>query len=229
MRAFINKVILWCNIICWDMDLFIKDMAPYMQGLLLDVGCGEKQPRFTPRRYIGVDVPQAANKKIEVYASALRLPFKDGRFDSVACLSVLEHVPEPQQAVDEIFRVLKKGGYCGLIVPLINRIHLAPYDYFRFTRYGVEHVLTKAGFQVVKIQDGGGMWKMFGARFAGYLYSDLLGMGYAQHDATARRKPYLLPLVAPLIVLTVAMARLLDKVHCVRKDTVHYYVLCKKA
>jgi hypothetical protein len=113
-------------------------------------------------------------------------------------------------------------------VPFINRIHLAPFDYFRFTVYGIRHILETAGFTVAKIMDGGGMWKAIGARLAGYLYSDILGLGYGIDDLEVKPKKYLLPIFAPFIVLIVVVSLFLDRIHCVKKDTLHYYVLCSK-
>ncbi len=43
-------------------------------------------------------------------ADAQALPFEDNSFDYVISCECLEHVPSPQQMLNEIFRVLKKGG-----------------------------------------------------------------------------------------------------------------------
>ncbi|MBU1869486.1 MAG: methyltransferase domain-containing protein, partial [Candidatus Omnitrophica bacterium] len=204
---------------------------------LLDVGCGIKQDIFKPKvkRYIGLDYPDSSrvNERLEinkndVFGTALNLPFKTNSFDSVVALSLFEHLPDPQCAANEAFRVLKNSGYFALTVPFMNRIHLAPYDFFRFTVYGIRHIVESAGFKVIKVEDGGGMWKMIGARLAGYLYSDIMGLGYGVSDLDVKPKKYLLPVFAPLIVFIVLICRLLDKLHCVRKDTLHYYVLCQK-
>jgi len=66
----------------------------------------------------------------------LDLPFADGRFDAVVSDQVLEHVAAPpQQAIDEMFRVLRPGGIALHTSCLINNIHgTGDYgDYWRFT------------------------------------------------------------------------------------------------
>ena len=48
---------------------------------------------------------------------ALRLPFPDDTFDRIIASEVLEHVPDDQVALDELFRVLKPGGTLAVTVP----------------------------------------------------------------------------------------------------------------
>lgn len=231
------SVVRWFNIIVYDLDLFNRDIARHISGRLLDIGCGRKQEMFLTLvdRYIGLNHPSSslinredARYKTDVFGDALRLPFVDRSFDSVLALSLLEHVPEPQQVLNEAYRVLRKGGVFAATVPFYNRIHLAPYDYFRFTEYGIRYLVEQAGFKVVGIRNGGGMWKSIGARLAGYIYSDILGLGYGSDDLQTRPKKYLLPFFLPVIALIVIIFRGLDKLHCVDKDTLHYYILCRK-
>lgn len=233
----LTSALRWFNIIVYDLALFNEDIARHISGRLLDIGCGRKQELFFScvTRYIGLNHPSSSminredqRYKTDVFGDALRLPFRQNTFDSVLALSLLEHVPEPQCVVNEAYRVLKKGGICAATVPFYNRIHLAPYDYFRFTEYGIRYILEKAGFRILKVRDGGGMWKAIGARLAGYLYSDILGLGYGSDDLQTKPRKYLLPFFLPLIALIVIFFRGLDKLHRVNKDTLHYYVLCVK-
>jgi SAM-dependent methyltransferase len=64
----------------------------------------------------------------------LHLPFPDNSFDFVVSDQVLEHVEgNPQDAMDEAFRVLKPGGIGVHTTCFINPIHEDPGDYWRFT------------------------------------------------------------------------------------------------
>ena len=54
--------------------------------------------------------------------------------------TVLEHVPEPQKVVDEIFRVLKPGGKVICLAPFIFPYHAYPKHYFNFSKDGLEHL-----------------------------------------------------------------------------------------
>lgn len=64
----------------------------------------------------------------------LSLKFPDRSFDFVFSDQVLEHIEgNPQQAIDESWRVLRPGGIAVHTTCFINPIHAAPKDYWRFT------------------------------------------------------------------------------------------------
>ena len=69
----------------------------------------------------------------------------------VLCTEVLEHLPEPQKAIDEMFRVLKPGGQLLLTTRFLFPIHDAPHDYFRYTKYGLRHLLRR--FDILELQE----------------------------------------------------------------------------
>lgn len=54
----------------------------------------------------------------DVKADICDLPFKDGTFDLILCNHVLEHIPDDLKAMEELYRVLKKGGTLIAQVPL---------------------------------------------------------------------------------------------------------------
>lgn len=54
--------------------------------------------------------------------SVLDLPFADGNYDAVVCISVLEHIKQIDKAVGEVARVTKPGGSVILGIPTKNRI-----------------------------------------------------------------------------------------------------------
>lgn len=78
------------------------------------------------------------------------LPFEDGRFDFVISDQVLEHVKGPLSDVaSELMRVLKPGGRFIHTTCLINQIHGAPSDYWRFTPTGLEAMFAPYSSEVV--------------------------------------------------------------------------------
>lgn len=98
----------------------------------LDIGSGgSSYGRYFPNR-LTVDMDPA--RKPEIVADAHHLPFTDGEFESVLCTEVLEHTINPQQVVDECWRVLRPGGTLILTTRFVYPFHDAPHDYWRFTR-----------------------------------------------------------------------------------------------
>ncbi|MDZ4844932.1 MAG: class I SAM-dependent methyltransferase [Chitinophagales bacterium] len=114
--------------------------------------------------YTVVDVenvlPKEDDRNITFIKSfAEELPIADNSFDVVLSNQVFEHVQSPEKSAAESFRILKKGGFILGSVPHVSPIHLEPYDYRRFTEYGLRKTLEEAGFTNVKIDGSGGVFK----------------------------------------------------------------------
>jgi ubiquinone/menaquinone biosynthesis C-methylase UbiE len=75
---------------------------------------------------------------IDVAGSIYDIPFPDESFDSIVCTQVFEHLAYPWKAVKEIRRVLKKGGCVLITVPQTSPLHGEPWDYYRYTHWGLE-------------------------------------------------------------------------------------------
>jgi SAM-dependent methyltransferase len=83
---------------------------------------------------VGTDV--YASPYTALVADAHKLPFEDGVFDGVWVQAVLEHVLEPATIVDEIHRVLRRGGLVYAETPFMQQVHERAYDFSRFTQSG---------------------------------------------------------------------------------------------
>lgn len=120
----------------------------------LDVGCGLRpyESSFPQGVYIGVDIEvsgrNAELKAPDHYYDGRILPFPDESFEGVICTQVLEHVPDPGLLLAEMYRVLKPGGRLIMSLPFVWQEHEAPYDFFRYTRFGATSLLNRAGFEV---------------------------------------------------------------------------------
>ena len=107
------------------------------------------------------------------------IPVPDNTYDFVLCTEVLEHVPSPSAVLKEIFRVLKKSGTLFVTVPQGYGIHGEPYNFFYFTRFGLDLVLKEAGFEVIQIQERGGYFYYLYDRLANAIPRIVLG--YKKH------------------------------------------------
>lgn len=137
---------------------------------VLDAGAGEGnyKPHFAAQRYCGFDlgIGDAAwdYSRLDAIGDLARLPFRDSVFD--ACLNVvtLEHVREPAKVVCELARALRPGGRLLLIAPHEWEEHQQPHDYFRYTRFGLQHLLERAGFASIHIEPVGGFFRLLSRR-----------------------------------------------------------------
>lgn len=150
---------------------------------VLDAGAGRAYfaPLFRDRFYVPVDDMRGDRNwdygKIKTGANLDRLPFKDGAFDLIICTQVLEHVPEPLLVLRELGRTLTKDGKLLITVPQGWREHQEPRDYYRYTRYGLEYLLEKAGFKRWRIEPRGGFFRFMGAHIRDlpeFMFGDLM-------------------------------------------------------
>jgi SAM-dependent methyltransferase len=129
------------------LDRFVQ--AHHSAGLTLDIGAQNgPYAAFFPNR-VALDIRRG--RGVQLIGDAQALGLADAAFDVVLCTEVLEHLPEPQRAVDEMFRVLRPGGTLLLTTRFLFPIHDAPHDYFRFTKYGLRHLLRR--FIIVELQE----------------------------------------------------------------------------
>ena len=80
---------------------------------VLEVGAGTGYLQDVVPNYVGLDISPSARRyfhKPFVEASATAMPFRDDEFDALWSIWVLEHVPKPEHALNEIRRVVKDGG-----------------------------------------------------------------------------------------------------------------------
>lgn len=82
------------------------------------------------------------------------LPFPDNSQDAIICIAVLEHVENPTKACNELYRVLKPGGYCFVYIPFLYYYHAEKgyyKDYWRFTKDAM-NILFK-DFSSIEVQN----------------------------------------------------------------------------
>ena len=135
----------------------ILDFSPAIRGRVLDLGCGKKPYEsifMNITSYTGVDVQVSGHdhfdSRIDVFYDGRALPFANGIFDSVVSFEVFEHIFNIDEVLAEVLRVLKPGGQFLISIPFAWEEHEAPYDFARYTSFGIEHVLRKAGFENVQ-------------------------------------------------------------------------------
>jgi len=112
-----------------EIDAILRYGLP--EGLGLDLGCGDGiltdilLRRAGKRKFVGIDPDPLEAKAAETFsfyervhvAYADAIPEKDGTFDFVLSNSVLEHIPDLENAIAEIARLLRSEGRFIFTVP----------------------------------------------------------------------------------------------------------------
>jgi ubiquinone/menaquinone biosynthesis C-methylase UbiE len=161
------------------MHYLIRDLrmaiSTYAKGKVLDIGCGNKPYeelfRENVETYTGCDVIQSDKQKVDVICQATELKFDSNFFDTVFSTQVIEHVDDPLKMLAEANRVLKKDGHLILSAPFSWELHEEPYDFFRYSKYGLMAMLEKTGFEVLTILPNGGKWSAIAQLNLNILYS----------------------------------------------------------
>ncbi len=138
---------------------------------VLDAGAGECQfKKFcTHLNYVSQDFGQYHgegdvglqmgtwnNTKLDIISDIPSIPREKESFDAIMCTEVLEHVPHPVQALEELTRLLKKNGYLLLTAPFASLTHFAPYHFSTgFNRFFYEHHLNALGYNILDLQVNG--------------------------------------------------------------------------
>ena len=123
---------------------------------VLDAGAGDCRYRhhFLTQQYESADFGQVSGKaygQITHVCDLRAIPVPGARYDAVVCTQVLAHVPEPLSVLKEFRRVTKPGGLLLLSCPLFFQENEKPHDYFRYTQFGLRHLLSESGWQIGRI------------------------------------------------------------------------------
>jgi SAM-dependent methyltransferase len=133
----------------------LRPLLAQLDGEVLDVGCGRKPYRpFVPAsRYVGLDIDSPVTRSLaaaDVFYDGRHFPFPNATFDAALCSQVFEHVFWPVDFLAEIHRVLRPGGRLVLTVPFAWDEHEQPWDFARYSSFGIRAVLENAGFEVLE-------------------------------------------------------------------------------
>lgn len=133
------------------------------EATVYDVGCGHKPYAhlFEAHNYLGADMASVAGADVK-YTAGEPIPLSDNSADMIICTQTLQHSQNPQQLMDELYRLLKPGGTALVTVPFGIKLVAEPYfsharlttwrdDYWRFTKYGL--LLLLGRFQIVSVQE----------------------------------------------------------------------------
>lgn len=139
-------------------------------GRLLDAGAGEARHgvHFPHGFYVALDSAIGEKcwdySRLSLLGDLQQIPLRHQAFDAILCIVTLEHISEPMTVLKEFHRVLRPGGDLWLVTPLLWEEHQAPNDYYRYTSYGLRHLLSGSHFEIRSLQAVGGFFQVLARR-----------------------------------------------------------------
>jgi SAM-dependent methyltransferase len=137
-----------------SLDIELKKQFKKIQpGIVLDVGSKySPYKKYIPyTKYLRLDVDKESEP--DLCCDLHDIEWESDYFDTLIATEVLEHLYDPQKAINQIHRVLKKGGICLLSACFLFPYHAFPKDYHRFTKDSLNYLFRD--FSKVKIHHYG--------------------------------------------------------------------------
>lgn len=132
-------------------ELPYKELCSHLDYVSQDFGGYDGQGDGT-----GLQTSEWDTSKIDIKCDIIDIPEPDASFDVVMCTEVLEHVPDPTRALNELSRLLKPGGRLILTAPFCSLTHFSPYHFSTgFNKYYYESHLSRLGFDIDEVDMNG--------------------------------------------------------------------------
>jgi len=182
-------------------------VADVTVGTVLDIGCGDRWVESAldaTTHYVALDYPNTVNMgyagRPDAFGDTRRLPFRDECFDTVLLLDVLEHIQQPDSAMDEVRRVIKIGGRIVVQVPFLYPLHDEPYDFQRWTTHGLRAIFSRHGIEICETAWHGR---------PGETAAALLAIALAKGVLDAARNRHFSLLLAPLMITAIPVVNVI--------------------
>ncbi|MBS1580116.1 MAG: class I SAM-dependent methyltransferase [Bacteroidetes bacterium] len=184
-------------------DEFIEDLNNTIsdEQIVFDAGAGAGHWRKHITRdvkYISMDLGVGDNSvdysHLDIKGDLRNIPLDNNSVDIIICIQVLEHVPEPWTVLKEFNRILKQGGYLFLTCPQGVPLHQEPYDFYRYTKHGLQYLFSTSGFSVIWMKPQKGNFSK--------IANDLRMSGYELLNNNHKTKGYFLKLLARIVEKT---------------------------
>ena len=138
----------WKHEAKWDEQF--SSLIPDGDGILLDFACGGGRKSWAESKgydYIGLDY--YLDYGVNLLANGTNIPLKDNTVSICTSHAVMEHIPDPWVASNELFRILKPGGLYIGSTAFLQAFHER--SHYNMSHLGVRHMLEKSGFVVEEI------------------------------------------------------------------------------
>ena len=176
-------------------------------SLVLDVGSGmgDFAQIFQKHAYYTLDV--VAHPEVDIVCDLVqRVPFRECAFDLILVMNVVEHIFATRAFFRSLAYALKPGGRLIIAVPFLMKVHMAPYDFHRYTHFALAELGKEAGLEVVLLEGYYDPAFLMGESARSVRHWELSRLNRARRSAAR-------VLLAGVDALTAGLARLLPPGH----------------
>ena len=233
MTDIINRIKKIASIEKIILERFMENVAREINSnsLILDIGAGSSPYKkfFKGQRYISTDFAYTWNmeqkSKLDFISDAHKIPVKSGSVYAIINTEVLEHTSNPEEVLREFYRILKPGGNLFLTVPQSWELHQEPHHYFNFTKYGLELLFKRVGFEIGYIKPKGGYFCFMSNKIR---FSSQIFKHYLTGKARILLYPFYLVYYMIFSIIIPILLSKLDWLDREKKLTLGYLCLCIK-
>jgi len=185
-----------------NLDRLCREFATDRKTLVVHSEDVDYKPYFPNAFAVTKRKNKPADKHVDLYYTELA-EFENESFEVILCTGLLEHLPEPQRLIDDLYRILKPGGELIISASAAFSIHEGPNDFFHFTPYSFQQLFNRwSAFKMLR-----GSSQPF--ETIGILLQRIL------------RQCRIFPLVRPLVELLYLTVPFFDKAVITQYDTVN--------
>ncbi|GAB1408850.1 hypothetical protein MASR1M90_00040 [Desulfovibrionales bacterium] len=189
---------------------YIKQFSAHLYGDILDIGCGQKPYAHfcNYKRYVGLELDTPENrksKKADFFYDGVAIPFENSGFDCIMINQVFEHIFTPNEFLREVNRVTKIDGMLLLTVPFVWDEHEQPFDYARYSSFGIKYILVENGFEVIEHKKSNNGIEVIFQLLNAYIYK-VTNTKYVAINLLST-----LVLMAPINILGLVLSKILPK------------------
>lgn len=150
-------------------NIFVKKYIMQNSGKCLDFGCGKKPyKRYSKNlEWIGIDIE--GNQYADYIIRNNAIPQECNGFNLIFSTNVIEHVQELDINIKELIRVSNPKANFLVTIPFLFNEHSGPYDFRRFTKYGIKDFFERYDFEITEIQTFGGVGSVIIVAFQDWL------------------------------------------------------------
>ena len=177
---------------------------------VLDIGSGGQWARkifeSNGHLYFGCDIKDSVSPEMQdFFVENETIPMPDNTYDLVFSNSVIEHLPNPELAASEMFRILKPGGYLYCQTNFLYQEHGHPHDFYRFTLNGLERLLARHSFVIEESSKIGDRFSLVIDNIASFYLNKMSNFLVFYFKNNTFKRALLVPLLLLLVLVNNAI------------------------